>query len=125
MILVDTSVWIDHLHATEGTLVELLERNEVLCHPMVIGELALGSLRSRANVLALLRALPRCAQVSDDEVLTFIDARALWSTSLSLVDVYLLASVMVVEGAALWSRDRRLAQAAADLSVLWEPRTDA
>jgi predicted nucleic acid-binding protein len=108
MILVDTSVWIDHLHSSEVLLVELLQRDEVGCHALVIEELALGSIKRRADVLGLLGQLRPFPQLSHDEVLSLIDGRRLWARGLSTVDVHLLGSVAIVGGAKIWTRDKRL-----------------
>ena len=92
MILVDTSVWIDHLRKGDRGLAALLTASGVLMHPFVIGELACGNLRKRDEVLALLKDLPRVAVASDDEVLFFIERNALMGRGLGYVDVHLLAA---------------------------------
>ncbi len=117
MILVDTSVWIDHLHRSDPDLVRLLESADVLTHPMVIGEIALGSLKDRGQVLDALDGLPFAVSATDDEVMAFIEQRALFGRGLNLVDVNLLASVALTPEARLWTRDRRLRGAAEELSV--------
>ena len=116
MILVDTSVWIDHLRRRNARLVEALESGVVLCHPIVIGELACGSLRNRTRVMALLGELPEVTVASHDEVLTLLEARRLMGRGLGYVDVCLLAAVSL-EGAMLWTLDKRLAQVAHTLGV--------
>ncbi len=121
MILVDTSIWIDHLHRSEPELVRLLERNEVSVHPMVIGELALGSLANRTQVLTLLERLPHTRTATADEVLSLIELASLASRGLSLVDVHLLAAVLLTPECLLWTRDRRLLAAAGDHA--WSPST--
>ena len=117
MILVDTSVWVDHLHRTAPSLVELLNRSAVIQHPMIIGELALGSLRDRVRVLELLNDLPRSSVATHDEVMTLVSREALYGKGLSLVDAHLLASIMLTPGSRLWTRDRRLRSAAEELGV--------
>ena len=117
MILVDTSVWIDHLHRHDAELARLLEAVQVGVHPMVLGELALGSLRNRDSVLALLGALPSAVVATHDETMALVDARRLHGRGLSLVDAHLLASVLLTPGARLFTRDRRLATAASALGV--------
>lgn len=117
MILVDTSVWIDHLHRSQPGLVALLERNEVVVHPMVIAELALGSLAERTGFLALLENLPRSERATDAEVLAFIESEALFSRGLSVVDVHLLAAVRLDAASRLWTRDKRLLSTAEALGV--------
>jgi predicted nucleic acid-binding protein len=121
MILVDTSVWIDHLHQAEPQLVELLERNDVATHPMVLGELALGSIADRVTFLGLLSALPAAKEATHTEVMDFVAARQLYGRGLSLVDAHLLASAVLSDATLLWTRDQRLARAAGDLGVAWEP----
>ena len=116
MVLVDTSVWIDHLRAGEARLARLLEDAEVVMHPFVVGELACGNLRNRREILSLLSDLPRVAPVSDDEALFFIERHRLHGRGLGLIDVHLLASC-AVEGSGLWSIDVRLMKAAKDLKL--------
>jgi len=118
VILVDTSIWIDHLHHSDPGLVALLNRNDVLTHPMVVGELALGSLADRATVLNLLANLPSATNASHAEVLGFIDSHSLFSRGLSLVDVHLLASTRLTLGARLWTRDKRLLMVARELDAV-------
>ncbi len=117
MILVDTSVWIDHLHRHDVELARLLEAVEVFSHPMVIGELALGSLRDRDAVLSLMRALPPAGVATHDETMALVEARQLYGRGLGLVDAHLLASVLLTPGARLFTRDRRLAAAASVLGI--------
>jgi predicted nucleic acid-binding protein len=117
MILVDTAVWIDHLHAVESTLAELLEIDRVGCHPLVIEEIALGSISQRVVVLDLLANLRQFPTVQHHEILHFADRRKLWGRGLSAVDVHLMAAVAMVEGAQLWTRDKRLKAASVDVGV--------
>lgn len=119
MILVDTSVWIDHLHRSEPALVELLNGASVLQHPMVLGELALGSMRNREELLDSLAGLPSARVAAHDEVMRFIEQRQLYGGGLSLVDVHLLASVLLTSGARLWTRDKRLHAAAGSLGIAY------
>lgn len=118
MILVDTSVWIDHFRRIEPRLVAALEQEDVLVHPFVIGEMACGNLRNRRGILALLRRLPEAPRATDDEALAFIERRSLSGRGIGLVDLHLLASVVLYGTARLWTSDRQLAQVAADLEVL-------
>ena len=118
MILVDTSVWIDHLHRTDTRLVALLADAEVCVHPMIVGELALGSLRDRRTVLSLLDELPTLSVASHSEVRHLVEAHALFGRGLSLVDAHLLAALRITAGSGLWTRDRRLHAAATDLAVV-------
>jgi len=114
MTLVDTSVWIDHLRNGNDALSELLLKDEVMCHPMVIGELACGNLRRREELLALLYALTSIERVSDEEVLFFIEEHRLHGRGLGLVDIHILASC-VISHTSLWTLDSRLQQAADEL----------
>jgi len=116
MVLVDTSVWIDHFRSGETRLARLLEDAEVVMHPFVVGELACGNLRNRREILSLLSNLAHVAPVSDDEALFFIERHRLHGRGLGFVDVHLLASC-AVEGATLWSKDVRLMKAAKDLKL--------
>ena len=117
MILVDTSVWVDHFRRHETALADALERGDVLTHPFVIGELACGNLKHRGEVLSLLQAIPAAVVSSDAEVLHFIERRNLMGKGIGYIDAHLLASVMLTEGAQLWTRDRRLDAIAADLRL--------
>jgi predicted nucleic acid-binding protein len=117
MILVDTAVWIDHLHAAEMRLIELLEVDQVGCHALVIEELALGSISRREVVLDLLANLREFPTIQHDEILHLTDRRELFGRGLSAVDVHLMAAVAVIEGAQLWTRDKRLMAASADVGV--------
>ena len=117
MILVDTSVWIDHLRVSNPRLVTLLLEEQVLSHPFVIGELACGSMKRRGEILGLLQHLPQIAAVPNPEVLEFVERRALMGKGLGWIDVHLLAST-VASGHTLWTRDKRLADAAQRLGVV-------
>ena len=108
MILVDTSVWIDHFRATDEVLVALLSEGRVLTHPMVVGELALGNLHNRREVLGLLDRLPKAPVATDDEALLFIERRELMGRGIGYVDAHLLAATALAESGLLWTTDRRL-----------------
>ncbi len=113
MIVVDTSVWIDHLRRSNDELASLLDANEVLGHAFVVGELMLG--RATAEARRLLQALPQAKKASDQEVLGFIDSAALPGTGLGYVDAHLLAATIITSEARIWSLDRPLREAAARL----------
>ena len=121
MILVDTSVWVDHFRAASPDLVRLLEQGRVLIHPFVIGELALGNLRDRSTVLGALREMPQAIRAQDDEVLGFVEANRLHGLGVGYVDIHLLASARLTAGAKFWTRDRRLNAVGAQLSVAFYP----
>jgi predicted nucleic acid-binding protein len=112
VILVDTSIWIDHLRAGDPELGELLRDGQVLAHPWVIGELALGHLSRRSEILGLLHNLPQATVATDDEVLTLIDKRQLFGLGIGYVDAHLLAATTLTTAARLWTRDKRLAAVA-------------
>jgi len=116
VLLVDTSVWSDHLRRGDAQLARRLEAAEVLAHPFVIGEIACGLFPRRDEVIALLCRLPSAPLLSQAEVLGFIDRHALAGRGVGFVDIHLLGAARVA-GAALWTRDRRLAEAARGLGV--------
>lgn len=117
MILVDTSVWVDHLRSGDRELAGRLEAGEVMAHPFVIGELALGNLRQRELVLGALSELPAATVASDAEVLILIERQPLHGLGIGYVDAHLLASAMLTPDAALWTRDARLRDAATRLGL--------
>jgi len=117
MVLVDTSVWIDHLRQGEQQLVRFLDAERVLMHPFVRGELACGSLANRDEVLYLLGNLPRVPLATDEEALLFIERHRLMGQGIGYIDIHLLASVVLSDEARLWTRDRRLATAAHELGL--------
>ena len=107
MILVDTSIWIDHLRSGSPELTTLLQDDVVCTHDFVIGELACGNLRNRTEVLDLLQSLPRLAAATADEVMFFIEQKQLMGRGVGYIDAHLLAAA-VMHGARLWTKDRRL-----------------
>ncbi len=117
MVLVDTSVWVDHLRNGNHDLQDRLLNDQVACHPLVIGELACGNLQRRDELLSLLRALPVVDRVSDEEILFFIERHRLYGQGLGLVDMHLLASC-AISHTALWTLDNRLYRTAQKLGRL-------
>jgi predicted nucleic acid-binding protein len=117
VILVDTSVWVDHLRAGNKVLGGLLETGMVLAHPFVIGELALGHLRQREVVLSAMSDLPRANVATDAEALHFIDRHALFGRGIGYVDVHLLAAVRLTAGTEFWTSDTRLHGIAVQLGM--------
>jgi len=119
-MLVDTSVWVEHLRRGDPKLIALLGRDEVECHPFIIGELACGSLRRRSEVLTLLRRLRHVSVVGHDEVLMFIERHHLMGRGIGWIDAHLLASA-ALSNTLLWSRDRRLSEVARELHLCAQP----
>jgi predicted nucleic acid-binding protein len=117
VILVDTSVWIDHLRKGNAVLRRLLETGQVLSHPFVIGELAMGSLKQRNLVLSALQDLPKAMVAREDEVLRFTSERALFGLGIGYIDAHLLVAVQLTPEALLWTRDKRLSEIAVKLSL--------
>jgi predicted nucleic acid-binding protein len=117
VILVDTSVWVDHLRVGDKALAAVLEAGGVLTHPFVIGELALGHLRRRDVVLTALSDLPQATVATDAEVRRFIDRHALFGRGIGYLDAHLLAATRLTAGAQLWTRDKRLQGVAARLEL--------
>lgn len=118
MVLVDTSIWVDHLRRSASELVHLLESEEVLTHPFIIGELACGTLRDRQDLLYNMGKLPRVPAASDSEVLALIEQSGLMGTGVGYLDMHLLASVRLAPEVRLWTRDKRLGELAERLSVV-------
>lgn len=121
MILADTTVWVDHLRSASSLLHQLLDAEQVLMHPFVIGELALGHIRQRRLILTTLEELPAIHISDPEEVLTLIEQRKLVAIGIGYVDTHLLASTITTPGCQLWTRDRRLAEIAARLGVAANP----
>lgn len=117
MILVDTSIWIDHLRSGDEQLVTLLQDGKVLGHPWVTGELGLGNLARRNEVLGLLGNLPQATVATDVEVMTLIDHHQLFGLGIGYIDAHLLASTRLSVGAQLWTRDKRLHATAVRLEL--------
>ena len=117
MILVDTSIWVEHLRSTSAILSALLDNGRILGHPFVLGELALGNLRQRDDILRGLRRLPQATSASHLEVLRFIDREALYGRGIGYVDAHLLAAARLTAGSKLWTRDRRLQAVAGQLGL--------
>jgi hypothetical protein len=120
VILVDTSVWIDHLHRGSISLRAALEQEEVMTHPFVIGELSCGSLKNRREVLELLADLPSAVVADHAEILEFIEARHLMGKGIGYIDVHLLASAVLMEKTQLWTRDKRLVEIATSMRLNFE-----
>jgi len=121
VILVDTSIWINHLKTGHSVLSQLLERSLVLGHPWVTGEVALGNLAQRGEVIGLLSRLPQAATATADEVLTLVERHHLYGLGIGYVDAQLLAATQLTPDAALWAADRKLVAAATRLGCAVNP----
>jgi predicted nucleic acid-binding protein len=117
VILVDTSVWVDHLRLASAILTELLDDGQVLGHPFVLGELALGNVRQRDAFLSDLRELPQAVVAEDHEIIRLIDREALLGRGIGYVDAHLLAAARLTAGSKLWTCDRRLQAVAVQLGL--------
>jgi predicted nucleic acid-binding protein len=116
MVLVDTSVWVKHLRYGDIVLRSLLEDGDATCHPFIVGELACGNLKNRAEILSLLRALPMATVAEHDEVMRFIEDHRLMGKGLGFIDLHLLASAVLSE-IQLWTMDKRLHQVSLKLGL--------
>lgn len=121
MILVDSSVWIDHLRRSEQELVIALTEHQVIQHPVVTIELALGSLADRARLISMLRFLPQAPIASEDELLDYIDNTGIAGTGIGIADAHLLASAAGTNDCRLWTRDKRLLAQAKRLDLAYQP----
>lgn len=117
MILADTSIWIDHLRCGNKQLRTLLDQGQIVIHPFIIAEIALGSLRERAKTLVLLDLLPQVRVARLSEVRLLIEARRLYSLGVGLIDAHLIASAFINSPTLLWTRDKRLRKAAEGLGI--------
>lgn len=125
MMLADTSIWIDHFRSSDPELRTIIENDALLCHPAVIGELALGSLRDRQAVLSFLIAQREVTVASHGEVMEMIEQHQLFSMGIGYTDAHLLASTLIDSRAWLWTRDRRLRAAAEKAGARLHPPTMA
>lgn len=107
MVLVDTSIWIDHFHFSNKGLKKLLLTSQVCIHPYVVGELSCGNISNRKEILILLRALPRIDAVLDEEVNMMIEDKKLYGKGLGFIDVHLLASA-IIHHVTIWTGDKYL-----------------
>jgi predicted nucleic acid-binding protein len=117
LILADTSIWIDHLRSGNKDLRKHLDQGNIVIHPFIIAELALGSLRERVKTLALLDLLPQVRMAQVNEVRTMIEARRLYSLGIGLTDAHLIASVFINSSTLLWTRDKPLRKIAEALGI--------
>ena len=117
MILADTTIWIDHFVSADPELARQIANRQILMHPMVVAELALGSLRDRANSLAYLDRLPKVRGAQLGDVRHMIEANALYSRGIGLTDAHLIAALLLNPPALLWTRDKRLRTVAESLGL--------
>ena len=117
MILADTSIWIDHLRSGNNHLKQLLVNGQIVIHPFIVAELALGSLSDRTQTLALLEMLPQLRVAQLSEVRQMIEARSLYSRGIGLTDAHLIAAVLLSPSTLLWTRDKKLRSVAQGLSI--------
>ncbi|MBN1382258.1 MAG: type II toxin-antitoxin system VapC family toxin [Deltaproteobacteria bacterium] len=119
MILVDTSVWISHLRDGNTELENLLNNGFVLCHPLIVGELACGNLKDRAVILSFLKLLPMSIEAEHEEVFSFIENKRLMGKGIGYVDAQLIASAALT-GVPIWTLDKNLAQVADGLHIKYK-----
>lgn len=117
MILADTSIWIDHLRTSNTILVDLLGNSQVLVHRFVIGEIAMGSLSNRPQIISLLSALPEVSAAEHGEILHLVERHKLYGLGIGYVDAHLLAASLLTPGTMLWTGDKRLASIAARMGI--------
>jgi predicted nucleic acid-binding protein len=117
LILADTSIWMDHLRSEDREMRRHLQQGNIVTHPFVIAELALGSLRERTKTLALLDLLPQLRMPHLSEVRLMIEARRLYGMGIGLIDAHLIASIFVNSPTLLWTRDKPLRKVAEDLGI--------
>lgn len=117
MILADTSIWIDHFRSRNHEMRRHLSLGNIVIHPLIIAELALGTLRERARTLALLDLLPQVRVAQLNEVRQMIEARRLYNLGLGVTDAHLIASMFINSSTLLWTRDKRLRKAAEALRI--------
>ena len=119
MILVDTQVWIHHFRTPNPSLIQHLSAGDLVMHSMVIGELACGNLRDRVATMAMLNAIPKINELTNENVITCIKEDALSGRGIGFVDAHLLCAVRAREGTRLWTRDQRLNGLAGELGVAY------
>ncbi len=121
MIVIDSSIWIDHLHASDERVIELTEAGAVLIHPFVIGEIMLGNIRNRTQVVESLVDLPEADIAEHFEVLALLENARLFGRGIGFIDLNVLASVLITPKARLWTRDKRLLIVANELGIAYAP----
>jgi len=117
MVLVDTSVWVSHFRRKNARLENLLSKEFVYCHPLIIGELACGHLHDRDEILSLMHELPMAIQARDQDILIFIEKHQIVGKGLGIVDVHLLASASL-SGLFIWTEDKKMRKIAHQLQII-------
>ena len=117
MILADTTVWIDHFRSDNEEMRKQLGKLNIVIHPFIIAELALGSLRERTKTLAWLDRLPKVKVAQISEVRQMIELRSLYNRGIGLIDAHLIASVFIDPSSRLWTKDKRLSGIAEELGI--------
>ena len=120
MVLVDTSVWVRHLRERDPDLERLLNDGQVMCHPIIVGELACGNLKNRREILSLMQLLPQATLAEHEEILQFIELHHLMGRGLGYIDVHLAASSLLT-AVPLWSYDKKLSEATEMLGIRYDP----
>ena len=121
MVMVDTSVWINHLRQGDALLAALLQQGIVAIHPFIIGEIACGNLSNREYLLGLLSALPQAPAATNEEALVLIERRQLMGRGLGFIDIHLLGTTLIHGAMSIWSTDKRLSSCAAELGIAYQP----
>lgn len=121
MVLVDTSVWVDHFRNKNAQLIHLLNKGDVFCHPFIIGEIACGNVQNRAEIISLLHSLPQSLTVDHEELLVFIEKNDMMGQGIGYNDVSLLASA-ILSGLTLWTLDKRLKTIAAEFNIAYKEK---
>jgi len=116
MVLVDTSVWVAHLLKGNTGFEVLLNDGDVICHPLIMGELACGNLKNRSKILSLLQSLPMATQIEHEEVMQFIENNRLMGKGLGYIEMHLLASGLLSR-VTLWTLDKKLNSVASKLGL--------
>ncbi len=119
MLLVDTSVWIDHFRKSNEQLEEVLNNGDIMCHPFIIGELACGNIKNRKEILSLMKELPMSYKASHDEIFELIERRKLMGRGLGFIDMHLIASAFL-SNVCLWSFDKNLNKIAIELKIAYK-----
>jgi predicted nucleic acid-binding protein len=119
MVLVDTSVWVDHLREGNSELVKLLDNGQVMCHPFIVGEIACGNLKNRKMILGLLRLLPQVVIAQHDEIMEFIEINHLMGKGLGYVDIHIAAAALL-NGIKMWTNDKSLIETAEMLGIRYK-----